>query len=163
MFDPQMINNIMQDPNFQQMMGQFGGMGQGGFGQGQGQGQGGLGGGLGMNPEALTAMLQNPMIQQMMQQMMSNPQFLQSMLQNQYGFQSPMFPFGGQQGQNQQGQSQPQQPQQSQPQQQTQDFSVLYKTQLEQLKDMGFYDESANIEALKATNGNVNAAIERLL
>lgn len=28
---------------------------------------------------------------------------------------------------------------------------------------MGFYDEQANIQALQATGGNVNAAVERLL
>lgn len=28
---------------------------------------------------------------------------------------------------------------------------------------MGFYDEQANIQALQASGGNVNAAVERLL
>lgn len=40
---------------------------------------------------------------------------------------------------------------------------VRFKQQLEQLKDMGFYDPEENIRALQATGGNVNAAIERLL
>jgi hypothetical protein len=31
------------------------------------------------------------------------------------------------------------------------------------LQDMGFYDEQANITALQATGGNVNAAVDRLL
>ena len=35
----------------------------------------------------------------------------------------------------------------------------IYKTQLEQLQNMGFTNESVNIEALKATGGNVEAAI----
>ncbi|KAL1188498.1 Ubiquitin domain-containing protein DSK2b [Cardamine amara subsp. amara] len=39
----------------------------------------------------------------------------------------------------------------------------LYATQLQQLQEMGFYDRAENIRALLATNGNVNAAVERLL
>ncbi|OAP11456.1 hypothetical protein AXX17_AT2G12360 [Arabidopsis thaliana] len=38
-----------------------------------------------------------------------------------------------------------------------------YATQLQQLQEMGFYDRAENIRALLATNGNVNAAVERLL
>jgi ubiquilin len=40
---------------------------------------------------------------------------------------------------------------------------VQYEMQLQQLEGMGFTDRAANIRALIATNGNVNAAIERLL
>lgn len=40
---------------------------------------------------------------------------------------------------------------------------VRFRTQLQQLQDMGFTDQQANINALIATNGNVEAAIERLL
>jgi len=40
---------------------------------------------------------------------------------------------------------------------------VDYATQLQQLHDMGFWDREANIRALVATFGNVNAAVERLL
>lgn len=40
---------------------------------------------------------------------------------------------------------------------------VQYETQLHQLEGMGFTDRDANIRALTATNGNVNAAVERLL
>ena len=39
----------------------------------------------------------------------------------------------------------------------------LVLIQLQQLKDMGFFDEAQNIRALQATFGNVSAAIERLL
>ncbi|XP_018452617.2 ubiquitin domain-containing protein DSK2a-like isoform X1 [Raphanus sativus] len=39
----------------------------------------------------------------------------------------------------------------------------LYATQLQQLEEMGFFDRAENIRALRATNGNVNAAVERLL
>jgi len=38
-----------------------------------------------------------------------------------------------------------------------------FATQLQQLQEMGFYDRAENIRALLATNGNVNAAVERLL
>lgn len=39
----------------------------------------------------------------------------------------------------------------------------LYRRQLEQMESMGFTDRAANIAALQATGGSVNAAIERLL
>eukprot|EP00250_Pteridium_aquilinum_P034557 c7749_g1_i1 orf=202-1839(+) len=39
----------------------------------------------------------------------------------------------------------------------------LYAAQLSQLQDMGFIDTEANIQALRATGGNVHAAVERLL
>ena len=38
-----------------------------------------------------------------------------------------------------------------------------FKDQLFQLEMMGFSDKQANIQALTATNGNVEAAIEKLL
>jgi ubiquilin len=40
---------------------------------------------------------------------------------------------------------------------------VRFAVQLQQLQDMGFPNQQANIAALQATNGNVEAAIERLL
>lgn len=40
---------------------------------------------------------------------------------------------------------------------------TAYAAQLQQLQDMGFYDREANLRALVATNGNVHAAVERLL
>lgn len=39
----------------------------------------------------------------------------------------------------------------------------LYAAQLSQLQDMGFINTEANIQALRATGGNVHAAVERLL
>lgn len=39
----------------------------------------------------------------------------------------------------------------------------LYATQLSQLQEMGFFDAQENIQALRATAGNVHAAVERLL
>lgn len=41
--------------------------------------------------------------------------------------------------------------------------AATYAPQLQQMKDMGFYDEAANLQALTATQGNVSAAVERLL
>ena len=38
-----------------------------------------------------------------------------------------------------------------------------FKEQLKKLEEMGFSNKSANLEALKATNGNVEAAIERMM
>ena len=38
-----------------------------------------------------------------------------------------------------------------------------FATQLEQLEGMGFTDRTSNISALRATNGVVHAAVERLL
>ena len=43
------------------------------------------------------------------------------------------------------------------------DPSIRYANQLQQLQDMGFSDNTANLQALVRTNGNVNAAVERLL
>ena len=40
---------------------------------------------------------------------------------------------------------------------------VMYASQLQQLNEMGFTNASSNIQALLATGGNVQAAIERLL
>ncbi|XP_078656399.1 ubiquilin-1-like isoform X1 [Branchiostoma floridae x Branchiostoma belcheri] len=40
---------------------------------------------------------------------------------------------------------------------------VRFRSQLEQLETMGFVNRAANIQALTATNGDVNAAIDRLL
>ncbi len=42
------------------------------------------------------------------------------------------------------------------------DFKVTYAAQLVQLQGMGFTNEATNLEALKATGGNVEAAVERI-
>lgn len=73
----------------------------------------------------------------MMNSMMSNPALLQSMMQS-------AFP-------------------QQQPQISQEPPEVRFQNQLVQLNEMGFYDADANIRALLATGGNVNAAVERLL
>lgn len=51
----------------------------------------------------------------------------------------------------------------AQPQQPQQDPVVRFASELQQLQDMGFPDAVANLRALQATGGNVNAAVERLL
>lgn len=38
-----------------------------------------------------------------------------------------------------------------------------FRSQLQQLNDMGFTDTQRNIACLQATNGNVSLAVERLL
>lgn len=40
---------------------------------------------------------------------------------------------------------------------------IIYRDQLRQLTDMGFTDAQANINALVATGGNLQASIDRLL
>lgn len=45
----------------------------------------------------------------------------------------------------------------------TMDPKVLYATQLDKMKEMGFFNEEVNLDALKATNGNIDSAIERIL
>lgn len=40
---------------------------------------------------------------------------------------------------------------------------VRFQQQLEQLNSMGFVNREANLQALIATGGDINAAIERLL
>jgi len=40
---------------------------------------------------------------------------------------------------------------------------ILYQMQLQQLQDMGFFDATSNLNALIASNGNINLAVERLL
>jgi len=43
------------------------------------------------------------------------------------------------------------------------DPHVVFAAQLRQLHEMGFVDDEANIRVLRQTNGNVNAALDRLL
>ncbi|KAK1437834.1 hypothetical protein QVD17_03634 [Tagetes erecta] len=126
------------------------------------------------NPQ-LREMMQNPEIlrqltsPQMMQQMMSLQQLLpqlnqqQSTLgntqtgattgaQNNMGLDLLMNMFGGLGGGGLAVPNEPDVP----PEQ-------LYATQLSQLQEMGFFDTQENIRALRATQGNVHAAVERLL
>ncbi len=43
------------------------------------------------------------------------------------------------------------------------DPKIKYKEQNEKLKDMGFINDELNFEVLAKVNGNVDAAVERLL
>lgn len=46
---------------------------------------------------------------------------------------------------------------------QPEDFKAKYAVQLGKMKEMGFINEEVNLEALKATHGIIDAAIERIL
>lgn len=95
----------------------------------------------------------NPMYMQMVNQMLSNPQMMQNMMNMMNGMGGPN-PY-----QNMYMPPQNTQPYNPQPV----NYKELYKNQLVQLKDMGFINEDANIEALKKCDGNVQFAIERLI
>lgn len=43
------------------------------------------------------------------------------------------------------------------------DPATRFATQLQQMRDMGFTDQERAIEALTRTNGDVTAAVERML
>jgi len=207
-FNPQMFNNMFQ--------------------QGQGQAFQGL------DVNTMMGLLNNPMVQQSMNQLLQNPAMLQQMLQNnpmanqlmqnnpivahmlqnpdvlrqmanpqllnqvlqaqgmqgQAGQQQPgqqqmpnidfaqlfgamggiggmgqgMGGMGGGMGQGMGGMGQgfnmPQQQQQGGPQQSPEERFTI---QLQQLQDMGFNNRQVNIQALTVTNGNVDAAVERIL
>lgn len=129
-----------------------------------------------MNPQ-LGAALQNPQMRAMLTnpevlQQLSNPSNMQAMMQMQQAMQTLQnngFPiqgglnapntgglnFNSLFGSNMMGQ----QPAAAS----IQPPEIQFSTQLEQLQAMGFPDNAANIRALQATNGNVNAAVDRLL
>ena len=44
-----------------------------------------------------------------------------------------------------------------------QNLRELYASQLQQMKDMGFINDDKNLQALQSTDGDVNAAVEKLL
>ncbi|XP_039015115.1 ubiquitin domain-containing protein DSK2b-like isoform X3 [Hibiscus syriacus] len=137
----------------------------------------------------LTQLLQNPAVSQMMQSLASNPQYmnqimnmnpqlrgmfdlnpqLREMMQNPEVLRQMFSPETMQQMLAlQQSLLSPLNRQQStQDSAQTGATTVppeeLYATQLSQLQEMGFYDTVENIRALRATAGNVHAAVERLL
>ena len=45
----------------------------------------------------------------------------------------------------------------------TEELRTRYATQLQQMQDMGFWDEEANLRALHRSQGNVSAAVEFIL
>lgn len=204
-----------QFPNFANLFAQAGG--QQAFGAG--------GQPFGLDPNVMMNMLNNPLIQQSMNQLLQNPQLLQQMLMNnpmaaQLINNNPMVaqmlnnPEVLQQMANpdllnqvlraqaaqqnvQQGQAQGQHidfnqlfaqmgglqgmgglgaqanfgavyganlnAQQQQQQGNQQAPEERYAIQLQQLQDMGFNNRQVNLQALQRTNGNVEAAVERLL
>ncbi|OMO79985.1 hypothetical protein CCACVL1_13256 [Corchorus capsularis] len=139
----------------------------------------------------LTQLLQNPAVSQMMQSVATNPQYmnqimnlnpqlramfdlnpqLRDMMQNPEVLRQMFSPEIMQQmlalQQSLLSQLNPQQSTQDSAQGGATPGTVppeeLYATQLSQLQEMGFFDTQENIRALRATAGNVHAAVERLL
>ncbi|PAA74575.1 hypothetical protein BOX15_Mlig020448g3 [Macrostomum lignano] len=135
------------------------------------------------NPRALQAIMQIQESMRVLQQ--EAPGFVPGMMPAGTAGSEQAAPAGGQQQQQQQ---QPQQqhqtdmaslmqsmlgmmasqggvanPQQQQQQQQQLPPEQRYASQLEQLASMGFLNREANLRAIQATFGDVNAAIDRLL
>lgn len=141
---------------------------------------------MGMSPEQARQVINDPFFRQVM----NNPQMLSSIMQMQQQFGGGMMGAAPQQGTQPNSQNNPEsQPSQQLPPlpmpmmdqamlqslmggmgagaapQQPANLpppEVRFQTQLQQLQEMGFHDASANIRALLATGGNVNAAIEYL-
>lgn len=126
---------MMSDPNFMQsMMGMMGGQGGAGAGGGLG-GLAGLGGLGGLGGAGGTTGL--PQTQQNPSTGGNagglNPLLMNQLMSNLGGANSSVPP------------------------------EEQYKDQLQSLTDMGFTNKQTNIQALQATGGNVEAAVERLL
>ncbi|ELP90029.1 ubiquilin-1, putative [Entamoeba invadens IP1] len=130
------------------------------------------------NPQLLRSMMNPQNLQRAMQGGMPQmggfpPPPMTSQPQQQFQQPQPTQPnpfgalFGTQPMNTQPMQPQaPQQvPQQMVPQQPVQQRTPqeIYANQINQLKEMGFYDETENIQVLQRTGGNVNAAVEILL
>ncbi|KAK4491485.1 hypothetical protein RD792_002235 [Penstemon davidsonii] len=109
---------------------------------------------LGLNPQLRSMLDANPQLREMMQ----NPEILRELtspdtMQQMMALQQQLSQLSRQQStlegaQTGQGRVPPEE---------------LYATQLSQLQEMGFFDTQENIRALRATSGNVHAAVERLL
>ncbi|KAK7196714.1 ubiquitin-like protein [Novymonas esmeraldas] len=167
-----------------------------GMGMGMGAGAGrGVGAAEGMTPQQAMGMMQNPMMQQMMQQALNDPNFMQyvvqsspelsamapeqqraiiEMMRNPYMMQQAMSMMGGLGGAE--GMTMPPLPTTAAPPAGAGFNPALfappvpqgnpreiYREQLQQLRDMGFPNEDANIAALQQAQGNVQFALERLL
>ncbi|RNE94945.1 ubiquitin-like protein [Trypanosoma conorhini] len=110
-------------------------------------------------PEGMQQLLSNPAFMQLALQMMRDPAVMQQMAQSLgAGFPAMNASSFGQQN------TQPTNPMQnagfSQPRRNTRE---LYQSQLQQLRDMGFPNEQANLAALEQAQGSIEFAIERLL
>lgn len=146
----------------------------------------GFGSGWTPSPNDAMGMMQNPMVMQMVQMMMQDPQMLQTVMasnpmlrnmppevvqqslqmMNNPAMMQQMMQMMNNTGSNLGGRPPPQQQQGPSP------FFVppppgnpreIYASQLEQLRAMGFPNEQANIAALQQSQGNIEFAIERLL
>eukprot|EP00898_Chlorokybus_atmophyticus_P006757 jgi/Chlat1/7082/Chrsp57S06778 len=181
--DPQVMGQMLQDPAYQQMIQQV-------MSNPQVMEQV-----LNMNPQMRQMMESNPMLSDFIRnpeflRQMSNPQFIQAMLQLQQALSNvqavaPNFPLafgtplGGDAGAAAGGL--PAAAGAAPPNmnallstlmggglggavpQPNVPPETLYANQLAQLQEMGFFDTQANIQALAASGGNVHAAVEQLL
>ncbi|TNN85707.1 Ubiquilin-4 [Liparis tanakae] len=103
------------------------------------------------NPQLMQNMLSAPYMRSMMQSLSQNPELASQVLMN-----NPLF-AGNPQLQDQFRSQLPVFLQQAQTPE------VRFQSQLDQLTAMGFINREANLQALIATGGDINAAIERLL
>lgn len=117
------------------------------------------------NPQFREMMRANPQLMQMMQnpqlmEMMSDPNTMRSLLniQREMERQPNLGALFGMMGGGAGGVGTA-----AAPPAPVQDPARVYARQLQQLQEMGFFDTDANIRALQAVHGNVNAAVERLL
>ncbi|RNF11833.1 ubiquitin-like protein [Trypanosoma rangeli] len=156
-FSPEFLSTVLQNPAFMQYMEtmmrdpQFL---QQAMPQAQSQSQFPFGAN-----EGVQRALNNPAFMQLALQMMREPSVMQQMAQSlRTGFPALNTPSFGQQ--NTQPTNNIQGAGFSQPHGNTRD---LYQTQLQQLRDMGFPNEQANLAALEQAHGNIDFAIERLL
>jgi ubiquilin len=110
---------------------------------------------LASNPAMMESVMQShPMLQNMPpEQRAATMQMVAQMMQS--GMMSPGMMNPGMMPSGPQGFGAPQQPQVP--------AAERYASQLEQLRTMGFPNDSANLAALEMTGGNVEFAISRLL
>eukprot|EP01007_Sphenomonas_quadrangularis_P003311 NODE_634_length_1285_cov_149.711165_g500_i0.p1 GENE.NODE_634_length_1285_cov_149.711165_g500_i0~~NODE_634_length_1285_cov_149.711165_g500_i0.p1 ORF type:complete len:315 (+),score=59.79 NODE_634_length_1285_cov_149.711165_g500_i0:64-1008(+) len=133
--------------------------------------------GLPMDLNTIMALMGNPMVQTMMQQMLANPQLMQTMLQSNPMLSQMMAAA------NPQAQADAANPLFMQNMMQLLGGAGMapfaagvppvgaapasgpdaYRRQLDQMREMGFPNEQANLVALQQCGGNVEMAIDRLL
>ncbi|KAG8340158.1 putative ubiquitin-like protein [Trypanosoma vivax] len=107
-------------------------------------------------------LVSNPIFMQQAMQLFSNPSLMHRMMQI-------LTSAPGSQGQSEFSEpssSNPQPPNELQGSESSRshgDPRVIYQSQLQQLREMGFTDDEANLTALQQVQGNVCFAIERLL
>lgn len=164
---PQTVAPQASDPHPNPYAALFGGSATGLPPPAAGWSQAGLGAGWAPSPAEAQQMMQNPFVAQMVDQMLRNPQMLQQMmtmnpmLRNmppevvQQSLQMMNNPAMMQQMMQMSGQMAPQST--------NANPRETFATQLEQLRSMGFPNESANLAALQQAGGNIEFAIERLL